>query len=173
MKVQRNCFKYTYHCKKLKFIYVLMEKFSAVSITKNRSILQLPNEILINILKYLSNYDIHHSVAFVCKKFNELSMDPIFILEIYINQYKLHIGMERPYLNYPSQKSICDFLTRSRYLTKLTIEDREDIEILVLNALKSCPKLTILEIIARPEDMKKISDVCIVSMYQWSDNLHF
>ena len=147
-----------------------MENFS-VGFLKKTSILDLPNELLINILKYLPNYDIHHSVAFVCKKFNELSMDPRFILEIYINRYKLYIGRQRHYLNHPSQKSICDFLTRSRYLSKLTIEDREDVEFLVLNALKICLNLSNLEIIASPEIIEKMKDNSIVSMYKWSDKL--
>ena len=81
--------------------------------------------------------------------------------------------MERPYLNHPSQKLICDFLTRSRYLSKLTIKDREDVEFLVLNALKACPNLRNLDIIASPEIMKKMQDDSIVSMYQWSDKLLF
>lgn len=150
-----------------------MEKFSFGSLKKKPSILDLPNEILIYILKYLPNYEIHHSVAFVCKKFSELSLDPKFILEIYINQYKLYIGMERPYLNHPSQKLICDFLTRSRFLSKLTIQDHKDVEFLVLNALKTCQNLRNLEIIASPEIMKKMKDSSIVSMYHWSDKMLF
>ena len=141
-----------------------MEKFSV-------GLLDLPNETLIKIFKYLPNNDIHQSVAFVCKKFNELSMDPTFILEIYINRYQLYIGMERPYLNHPSQKVICDFLTQSRYLSKLTIKDREDVEFLVLNALKICLNLSNLEISASPEIIEKMKDNSIVSMYKWSDKL--
>ena len=148
-----------------------MEKFSFGSLKKKPSILDLPNEILIYILKYLPNYEIHHSVAFVCKKFSELSLDPKFILEIYINQYKLYIGMERPHLIHPSQKLIFDFLSRSRYLTKLTIQDHEDVEFLVSIALKTCQNLKNLEIIASPELMKKMKDSSIVSMYKWSDKI--
>ena len=72
-----------------------------------------------------------------------------------------------------SQKLICDFLTRSRFLSKLTIQDHKDVEFLVLNALKTCRNLRNLEIIASPEIMKKMKDSSIVSMYQWSDKMLF
>ena len=87
------------------------------------------------------------------------------------NQYKLYIGMERPHLIHPSQKLIFDFLSRSRHLTKLTIQDHEDVEFLVSIALKTCPNLKNLEIIASPEIMKKMKDSSIVSMYKWSDKI--
>ena len=139
----------------------------------NVGLMELPNETLIRILRFLPNADIHRNVAYVCKRLSELSIDPIFVLEIDINQDQLKIGTERTILNNPGQKAICEFLTRSRYLSKLTIEDREDVEFLVLNALKACLNLRNLEIIADPEIMKKMKDGSIVSMYKWSDKLLF
>ena len=137
------------------------------------SILSLPNEILFKIFKYIPNSEMHNSVAFVCKKLQGLSLDPKFILEVYINRYKLYIGMKRTYLNDPSQKVICEFLTKSRYLSKLTIKNRTDVEFLVLSAQKSCINLRHLEIINDPGIIKKIRDDALVSMYKWSDKLIF
>ena len=134
-------------------------------------LMELPNETIIRILRFLPNEDIHRNVAHVCKRLSKLSVDPIFVLEIDINQEQLKIGTERTILNHPSQKEICDFLTRSRHLSKLTIRGRQDVEFLGLKAIKNCPSLSELEIFAGPDNILKLEDEAIASMFQWADKI--
>ena len=134
-------------------------------------LMELPNETLIRILRFLPNADIHRNVAYVCKRFSELSIDPLFVLEIDINQDQLKIGTERTILNHPSKKEICDFLTKSRHLRKLTIRARQDVEFLGLKAIKNCPSLSELEILAGPDNILKLEDDAIACMFQWADKI--
>ena len=134
-------------------------------------LMELPNETIIRILRFLPNEDIHRNVAYVCKRLSNLSIDPKFTLEIDISQDQLKIGTERTILNQPSQKEICDFLTKSRHLSKLTLRGRQDVEFLGLKAIKNCPSLSELEILAGPDNILKLEDDAIASMFRWADKI--
>ena len=86
---------------------------------KIKSILvpDLPNEIWLKIMSYLSTFDLLRNVAQVSKKFNQLSKDPYLIRKIQLN---FESWAEDQVVEY--SRSIGKVLTRSRNLTFFSFE---------------------------------------------------
>ena len=105
-----------------------------------------PNEVWLEILGYLSTYEILREVALVNKYFNNLTKDS-FLLK------KIHVRINR--LNYSSAKDAYETIQNSRNLIELVIcsghgfkdwdWNRFSPGFFVCIALKSCPKLCILK----------------------------
>ena len=86
---------------------------------KTQSILvpDLPNEIWLKIMSYLSTFDLLRNVAQVSKKFNQLSKDPYLIRKIQLNfeswaKDQVNLGYLDQVVEY--SRSIGKVLTRSR-----------------------------------------------------------
>ena len=86
---------------------------------KTQSILvpDLPNEIWLKIMSYLSTFDLLRNVAQVSKKFNQLSKDPYLIRKIQLNFESWARDQVVEY-----SRSIAKVLTRSRNLTFISFE---------------------------------------------------
>ena len=77
----------------------------------------LPNEIWLKIMSYLSTFDLLRNVAQVSKKFNQLSKDPYLIRKIQLNFESWANDQVVEY-----SRSIGKVLTRSRNLTFFSFE---------------------------------------------------
>ena len=77
----------------------------------------LPNEIWLKIMSYLSTFDLLRNVAQVSKKFNQLSKDPYLIRKIQLNSESWAKDQVVEY-----SRSIGKVLTRSRNLTFFSFE---------------------------------------------------
>ena len=108
-------------------------------VTKDHQGLELlPDEILLKIFSYLPTYDNLRRTPLICKRFHKLSRDFTLIKDLYLTKNYDH----------PSQsKVINETIIESKYLYKLTIFQRRDVEDLILNAVRYCPKLCHLEIL--------------------------
>ena len=104
----------------------------------HRGLELLPDEVLLKIFSYLSTYDILRRIPLTCKRFHKLSRDFTLIKDLYLTK-----NYENP--NY--SKVINETIIESKYLYKLTIFQRRDVEDLILNAVKFCSKLCHLEIL--------------------------
>ena len=56
---------------------------------KMKNIMELPNECLLEIMSYLSSYDILRNMAGVSKNFHKLSQNPLLISNLHLNIRKL------------------------------------------------------------------------------------
>ena len=113
----------------------------------------LPDEILLKIFSYLPTYDNLRRIPLICKRFHKLSRDFTLIKDLYLTKNYDH----------PSQsKVINETIVESKYLYKLTIFQRTDVEDLILNAVKFCPKLCHLEILyCYCQMFNGLSDKCL------------
>ena len=84
---------------------------------KIKNIMELPNECLLEIMSYLSNYDVLRNVAGVSKKFHGLSQDPHLIRKIEVDSESWPISQEEEYC-----KGLLEVLKRSLKLTFLSFE---------------------------------------------------
>ena len=96
-----------------------------------------PNEVWENIFGYLSAYDILRKMAFVSRRFNDLSKNPNLIKEIFLN-----IDV----LDYDKAKEAYETIQKSKNLLELTIfhhSDNWDFPpgLFISIMIKSCPKL--------------------------------
>ena len=96
------------------------------------SILDLPEEILIHILSYISLYELYHNVALVCKMFCRLTRDPGVRRTIFINNKAPSEFAEK-------------FVGDALNLTSLTLKNRGDANKLLTAALSHCRHLSHLE----------------------------
>ena len=123
-------------------------------VTKDHQGLELlPDEILLKIFSYLPTYDNLRRIPLICKRFHKLSRDFTLIKDLYLTKNYDH----------PSQsKVINETIIESKYLYKLTIFQRRDVEDLILNAVKFCPKLCHLEILyCYCQIFNGLSDQCL------------
>jgi hypothetical protein len=96
------------------------------------SILDLPEEILIHILSYISLYELYHNVAPVCKMFCRLTRDPGVRRTIFINNKAPPEFAEK-------------FVGEALHLTSLSLKNRCDANKLLAAALSHSPHLSHLE----------------------------
>ena len=145
-----------------KGIYWLMMNSSRV--TKDHQGLEfLPDEILLKIFSYLPTYDNLRRTPLICKRFHKLSRDFTLIKDLYLTKNYDH----------PSQsKVINETIIESKYLYKLIIFQRRDVEDLILNAVRYCPKLCYLEILyCHCQIFNGLSQQCLenIGMYLQTD----
>ncbi len=100
--------------------------------TPKISILDLPEELLIHILSYISLYELYHNVAPVSKMFCRLTRDPGVRRTIFINNKAPSEFAEK-------------FVGDALHLTSLTLKNRDDANKLIAAALSHCCKLSHLE----------------------------
>ena len=100
-----------------------------------RSILRLPEEILIQIFSSVTLYDLYHSVALVCKTFLRLSRDPSVRRSICLTNQGLTGTSE-------AEK----FVAESHHITSLYIRKRDDANTLLTAALQNCRNINLIEI---------------------------
>ena len=122
---------------------IWMGKYSHImnssQVTKDHKGLELlPDEVLLKIFSYLSTYDNLRRIPLICKRFQKLSRDFTLIKDLYLT---------KNYENPNHSKVINETIVKSKYLYKLTIFQRRDVEDLILNAVKFCSKLRHLEIL--------------------------
>ena len=115
-------------------------------------ITDLPNEILLRIFTFLPSDQILNSIALINRHFCQLSKDPSVLQEINL----------KPNLEEENQQSILNAISRSRCLKILRLKGRQDADILVSIATKSCPKLRKLEISQCP----KLSDDTLAAILE-------
>ena len=84
---------------------------------KMKNIMELPDECVLEIMSYLSNYDILRNVAGVSKKFHKLSQDQHLIRKIELDSESWPINREEEYC-----KGFLEVLKRSLKLTYLSFE---------------------------------------------------
>lgn len=125
----------------------------------------LPDEILLKIFSYLPTYDNLRRIPLICKRFHKLSRDFTLIKDLYLTKNYDH----------PSQsKVINETIVESKYLYKLTIFQRTDVEDLILNAVKFCPKLCHLEILyCYCQIFYGLSDQCLSNIVKYGQNLEY
>ena len=121
---------------------------------KTQSILvpDLPNEIWLKIMSYLSTFDLLRNVAQVSKKFNQLSKDPYLIRKIQLN---FESWAKDQVVEY--SRSIGKVLTRSRNLTFFSFEfpkhNYGKMFVWALHHLnRYCPKLKRIKLEYKPYD---------------------
>ena len=133
-------------------------------------ILEFSDEILLHIFSFLDNYDIHATVALICKKFRNLSMDPSLILNITITPHMLYIGKSKKLdISSPTQMRVLELLRSFYNLQSLTLSRRTDLDIIIEIALKYCPKLHFIEIMDNDENFREINAATLISLYIWSE----
>ena len=102
----------------------------------SRNLMELPNECLLKILGYLSNFDVLRKVAVVSKKFHALSQDRHLIRKIKVDSESWPENQEEEYC-----KGFLEVLKRSLNLTFLSFHFGQDIEAvpgeIILKALPS------------------------------------
>ena len=130
---------------------------------KTQSILvpDLPNEIWLKIMSYLSTFDLLRNVAQVSKKFNQLSKDPYLIRKIQLNFESLAKDQVVEY-----SRSIGKVLTRSRNLTFFSFEfPKHNYGKMFVWALlhlnRYCPKLKRIKLEYKPYDCGHVDHVLI------------
>ena len=96
------------------------------------SILDLPEEVLVQIISYISLYELYHSVALVSKLFCRISRDPCVRNSIYLNH-------KAPTL------FATTFVSEAVHLKSLFLKNRGDVNKLLAAALSNCRQLTQLE----------------------------
>ena len=99
------------------------------------SIVNLPEEILINIFSHISLHELYHSVAFVCKLFCRLTRDPDVRRAVHLNGRGLTVTKEAE-----------AFVSEAHQLRSLSLKNRGDSNTLVTAALLNCRNLKELEI---------------------------
>ena len=87
-----------------------------------KNIVELPDESLLEIMSYLSNYDVLRNVAGVSKKFHKLSQDQHLIRKIEVDSESWPINQEEEYCN-----GFLEVLKRSLKLTFLSFEFGRDV----------------------------------------------
>ena len=110
-----------------------------------------PNEVWLKIFEYLPTYDILRTIAFVSKRFNDLSKDPNLIREIYLN-----IDI----LDYDKAKEAYEIIQKSKNLLEMTIfhhSDNWDFPpgLFISIMIKSCPKLRSLKFDLKRKELTK------------------
>ena len=137
----------------------ILEKTETVKAEKKKKLMtnettklpmNLPVEVWVKIFNFLPNQDIRCGVSLACKKFREICQDeslvPVKDLFIYGGQ-----GDGGNKLSYDLRDfwAVADIIIRSKNLTALKIKalNMDIANQLVSIALKSCPKLTHLEIV--------------------------
>ena len=84
---------------------------------KMKNIMELPNECLLEIMSYLSTYDILRNMAGVSKRFHKLSQNPLLIRKIEVNSGSWPKNQEKKYL-----QDLLEVLKRSLRLTFLSFD---------------------------------------------------
>ena len=121
----------------------------------------LPNEIWLKIMSYLSTFDLLRNVAQVSKKFNQLSKDPYLIRKIQLN---FESWAKDQVVEY--SRSIGKVLTRSRNLTFFSFEfpkrNYGKMFVWALHHLnRYCPKLKRIKLEYKPYDCGHVDHVLI------------
>ena len=99
---------------------------------KMKNIMELPNECLLEIMSYLSTYDILRNMAGVSKNFHKLSQNPLLIRKIEVDSDSWPENQEEKYL-----KDLLEVLKRSLKLTFLSIDFGSELGKTFLEALPS------------------------------------
>lgn len=97
------------------------------------SILDFPDEILLQIFSYISLHELYRSVATVCKLFLRLTRDPAVRSSIFIS-------------NKVNQIFAIDFLAESVYTNRLVLKERSDSNVLLQTAFATFHHLNHLEL---------------------------
>ena len=122
---------------------------------KMKNIMELPDEYLLEIMSYLSNYDILRNVAGVSKKFHKLSQDQHLIRKIEVDSESWPINQEEEYC-----KGFLEVLKRSLKLTFLSFEFGRDVsEEKFLEALPSMNHQFLKELCLKSNERNKSRDL--------------
>ena len=100
-----------------------------------KSILDLPEEIVVEIFSYISLPELYHSVALTCKRFCRLTRDPSVRRSIYLSSKSL--------IATPKAER---FVEESHRAASLTLHNRNDSNQLLSAALLGCKRLAHLEL---------------------------
>ena len=113
----------------------------------------LPNEILVKIFNFLPNHDIRFGISLACKKFHEICQDEslVPVKDLCING-PTFIGPRQAKQRYCQRyiEAMSDKIVQSKNLTSLKVKEMnyKYVDELVSIALKKCPKLIHLEVVA-------------------------
>ena len=134
--------------------------YVTVTIKKsNMNILELPDEVLIQILGYLPSKDILKRTLLVCQRFYRLSKDPTLITEVTVENLRWwevdpRVGPRPGQLRRSPRRTrfndtVYDVIGRSKNLVSLSIESRPDFYALLRVALENCPKFNRFRLIEK------------------------
>ena len=137
------------------------KKITKKEMTKSlKELKDLPIEVLVKILNFLSNHDIRCGISLACKEFYKICQDqslvPVKDLCIYghpVDGTSEKEGKQCYILR--SIRAVSDIIFQSKNLTSLKIKalSPDPVNELVSMALQSCPKLTELEIVETPKQI--------------------
>ena len=132
------------------------EAYATETKIKNVSVPELPDEIWLEIMSYLSNFDVLRNVAAVSKRFHQLSQDRNLIRKIQVDPESWPKNQEKEYC-----KGFRKVLKRSLNLTFLSFDFRNlepgAAENMFFKALpflnRWCPNLKVLKLEFKPQLM--------------------
>ena len=158
----------------------------------NMKLMELPNECLLKILGYLSNFDVLKNVAVVSKRFHGLSQDKHLIRKIEVDSESWPENQKEEYC-----KGFLEVLNRSlnltflsfckdfrgemflkalssmnhQFLREFNLKTKEDfLDVEILKYLEKCPNLKVLKFEFEPQTGNEITQIVIHPYLTWITN---
>ena len=158
----------------------------------SKHLMELPNECLLNILGYLSNFDVLRNVAGVCKRFYELSQDQHLIRKIKVgsetwakiqeekyceNLLKvLKRSLNLTYLSFdfgwndevPGEMFLKALSSMNhQFLKEVNIRAKEFLHQEILKYLEKCSNLRVLKLEFEPKKGNDVTQILIHKYLNW------
>ena len=158
----------------------------------SKHLMELPNECMLNILHYLSNFDVLRNVAQVCKRFYVLSQDQHLIRKIKVDSETwvkiqeenncedllrvLKRSLDVTFLSYdfglnhgPPGKMFLKALSsmNHQFLKEVYIRAKDFIHEEILKYLEKCPNLKVLKLEFEPKIGNEVTQILVHKYLSW------
>ena len=158
----------------------------------SKHLMELPNECMLNILRYLSNFDVLRNVAQVCKRFYVLSQDQHLIRKIKVDSETwvkiqeenncedllrvLKRSLDLTFLSYdfglnhgPPGKMFLKALSsmNHQFLKEVYIRAKDFIHEEILKYLEKCPNLKVLKLEFEPKIGNEVTQILVHKYLSW------
>ena len=158
----------------------------------SKHLMELPNECMLNILHYLSNFDVLRNVAQVCKRFYVLSQDQHLIRKIKVDSETwvkiqeenncedllrvLKRSLDLTFLSYdfgfnhgPPGKMFLKALSsmNHQFLKEVYIRAKDFIHEEILKYLEKCPNLKVLKLEFEPKIGNEVTQILVHKYLSW------